>query len=51
MRFKWDKKYFYWGVTAFCVIVASVLFYFLIFQMGSIVGGVKKVFDVLAPLT
>ncbi len=51
MRFKWDKKYFYWGVTAFCVIVASVLFYFLIFQMGSIVAGVKKVFDVLAPLT
>lgn len=51
MKFNWDKKYLYWGVTAFSVIVASVLFYFLIFQMGSIVTGVKKVFDVLAPIT
>ena len=25
-RFKWDKKYLHWGVTAFCVIAASILF-------------------------
>ena len=27
MKFKWDKKYLYWGVTAFCVIACSVLFF------------------------
>ena len=25
--FNWDKKYLYWGVTAFCVIACSILFY------------------------
>ena len=26
-HFRWDKKYLYWGVTAFCVIAAAILFY------------------------
>ena len=26
-NFKWDKKYLYWGVTAFCVVVASIAFF------------------------
>ena len=25
--FKWDKKYLYWGGTAFCVIACAILFY------------------------
>ena len=25
--FKWDKKYMYWGMTAFFVVVAAILFY------------------------
>ena len=28
-RFRWDKKYLYWGVTAFLVIAAAILFYML----------------------
>ena len=28
MKFRWDKKYLYWGVTGFAVICASLLFYF-----------------------
>lgn len=50
MKFNWDKKYFYWGITAFCVVVASVLFYYLIFQMGTIVTGIKKIISVLNPV-
>lgn len=50
MKFKWDKKYVYWGATAFSVIVASVLFSFLIFQMGTIRNGLSKVISVLNPL-
>lgn len=50
MKFNWDKKYLFWGVTAFCVIVASVLFAFLIFQMGTIRDGISKVISVLNPL-
>ena len=29
-RFRWDKKYLYWGITAFLVIAAAVLFYMLL---------------------
>ena len=25
--FRWDKKYLYWGITAFCVIAAAIVFY------------------------
>ena len=25
-KFRWDKKYLYWGITAFCVIAALILF-------------------------
>ena len=25
--FRWDKKYLYWGITAFCVVAAAILFY------------------------
>ncbi len=29
-RFRWDKKYLYWGVTAFLVIAASIVFYMIV---------------------
>lgn len=29
MKFKWDKKYLYWGLTAFLVIVLSISFFIL----------------------
>lgn len=50
MKFRWEKKYLYWGVTAFSVIVASVLFYFLIFHMGTLRVGISKIFGILNPL-
>ena len=26
MKFRWDNKYLYWGVTGFVVVAASMLF-------------------------
>ncbi len=50
MKFHLDKKYIYWGLTAFCVIVASVLFYFVIFQMPTILSGISKIFTIVNPI-
>lgn len=48
-RFRWDKKYLYWGVTAFCVIAASILFYVIISGFPVIARGVSKIFSILSP--
>lgn len=48
-RFRWDKKYLYWGVTAFCVIAASILFYLIISSFPIIAKGVSKIFSILSP--
>ncbi len=29
-RFRWDKKYLYWGMTAFLVIASCIVFYMLV---------------------
>ncbi len=50
MKFRWDNKYLYWGVTAFCVIAASLLFYFGIFRMGILLSGIGKFLDILMPI-
>ena len=48
-QFKWDKKYLYWGVTAFCVIACSIIFY-LTFDRIAVVGKfIKKLVDILSP--
>lgn len=46
MKLHVDKKYIAWGVTAFSVIAASILFYYLLFHMGNIqtaVGAATKI--------
>ena len=50
MKFNLDKKYFYWGATAFSVVVASVLFYYLIFHMPTIISGISNIFSILGPI-
>ena len=41
MKFRWDKKYLYWGVTGFAVICASLLFYFGLFHMDVLWGKIQ----------
>lgn len=50
MKFKWDKKYLYWGVTALVVLVLSVLFNYLLQNSYSIAEAVKKVWKISAPI-
>lgn len=42
-----EKKYVQIGVTAFCVIAASLLFYFGIFHTASITKGLKAIYNIL----
>ncbi len=48
-HFKWDKKYLYWGITAFCVIAASLLFYFTMRNIAIVGRAISKLFRILAP--
>ncbi len=48
-RFRWDKKYLYWGMTAFLVIVASVLFYFIVSKFSVIGGAISRIVTILSP--
>ena len=45
-----EKKYVQIGVTAFCVIAASLFFYFGIFHTASITKGVKAIYNILTPI-
>ena len=48
-RFRWDKKYLYWGITAFFVIVASVLFFELITNLPRLSGIFSALMTILSP--
>ena len=48
-RFRWDKKYLYWGITAFCVIAAAILFYMLLDKLPSIRAWIAKLLGILSP--
>lgn len=48
-RFNWDKRYLYWGVTAFCVIAAALLFYFAVGNITIFGNAVSRLVSILAP--
>lgn len=48
-HFKWDKVYLYWGVTAFLVIAASILFYLLIRNVTWLGGALGALLRILSP--
>lgn len=50
MKYRWDNKYLHWGVTAFSVIAASMLFYYGIFHMGTLISGIKLFLSIMAPI-
>ncbi len=47
--FRWDKKYLYWGITAFCVIALCVSFYMALNHFGILVGALKALAGILSP--
>lgn len=50
MKYRWENKYLHWGVTAFLVIAASLLFYYGIFHMRTLITGIKTFFRIMAPI-
>ncbi len=50
MKFRWDKKYLYWGITAFCVVVGSFLVIWALGKWRSVVGIVDFLLSTLAPI-
>lgn len=50
MKVHWKNKYLYWGLTAFAVVGASMLFYFLLFRMDVVLGTLRKLISILMPI-
>ena len=50
MRVRWDKKYLYWGVTAFCVIAASIVFFLILSKISAIKGFFGIILKVIKPV-
>ncbi|XME03382.1 AI-2E family transporter [Lachnospiraceae bacterium C1.1] len=50
MRFKPDKKYVYWGVTAFLVIIACLFVSFMFYNFSAFSKGISKFSAVLTPV-
>ena len=50
MNFRWDKKYLYWGITAFFVICASICFYYLLFHSNNLWKGISTVINIAMPI-
>ena len=48
-HFRWDRKYLYWGITAFCVIAAAILFYMALRFLPDLRKALGKLLKVLSP--
>ncbi len=49
MKIERSSSYFKWGITAFCVIGASIILYFMIERMDAILTAVNVVSGILTP--
>lgn len=49
-KFRWDKKYLYTGVTAFCVVACSVLFFYVVNNWKEFFGILKKIQSSISPV-
>jgi predicted PurR-regulated permease PerM len=47
--FRWDKKYLYWGITAFLVIAAAILFYMALNYLSLLRNGLSALLHILSP--
>lgn len=50
MKYRWDKKYLYWGITAFSVIACAILFYLLLENLSSVSGVFSTILSILSPI-
>ncbi len=50
MNFSNGKKYLFWGLTVFLSGGALILFYYLIFHLDEVLGGLGKVVKIITPI-
>lgn len=50
MKFKWDKKYLYWGITALTVLILAVFFNWLLTNSSTIWSLTNKVWNITSPI-
>ena len=50
MKFRFDKKYLYWGITAFLVIAASILFYYVLFHSENLSDRLSAFIGISMPI-
>lgn len=50
MKFRWEKKYLYWGVTAFLVIAGGLLFQTILTQWSSVTKFLHRINVILNPI-
>lgn len=50
MKWKGDKKYLYWGITAVLVICSGILFYYFIFHWSTFVSSFKNILKIIMPI-
>ena len=50
MKFRINNKYFRWGLTAFLVVSAGIIFYYFMFHGSNIHSGVSTVINILMPV-
>lgn len=48
-RFNWDKQYLYWGITAFSVIAASIVFFMVFSNIPMINASLSSLIGILSP--
>ena len=48
-RFRWDKKYLYWGVTAFLVIAAAIVFYWIVSNLPWLGNKLRNIGKIISP--
>ena len=46
-----DRKYLYWGLTAFCVICGVLVFYDTVFQNSVLFDYIGKLITILSPVS
>lgn len=49
MKYRWEKKYLYWGITAFLVIVTSILFFLMLNRFDVVAAGFQFIVNLLMP--
>ncbi len=50
MKFRWEKKYLYWGVTALLVVIGGLLAYYLIFHGGNFKYHLQNLLHICMPI-